>query len=62
MQGNEKIWLISLIALLAPGLRAGMNMPLRIAIAANALVILLYTIGDIRKLQSGQDDKTETQD
>ena len=49
----KKIWFISLCALLILATSFGLSVPLRVAIGANAIVILIDIIVRIRRLHNG---------
>lgn len=53
MRKND-FWLISLIALMVISACVGLNLPLRIALAANAAVVLIDVINQIRRIKNGR--------
>lgn len=55
--GEKNFWFITLCALLIISAYTGLNIFLRIAIGANAVIILAEVIKDIRRFNSGK--KTE---
>lgn len=54
---NKNFWFVSLCALLIISTYTGLNIFLRIAIAANAVVILAEVIGDIRRFINGRKEE-----
>lgn len=50
----KKIWIISLCALLIFATSFGLSVPLRVAIGANAILILVDVIRRIRRLHNGR--------
>ena len=50
---NSDFWFITLCALLVIGSVTGWNIPLRIAVMANALVVLLDVVKKIKVLKKG---------
>lgn len=55
---KKDFWFITLCVFLVIALFAGLNLPLRIAIAANALIIILNIISQIRGyLLAGRKEK-----
>ena len=53
----KKIWFISLCALLILAMSFGFSVPLRVAIGANAIVILIDIIRRIRRLHNGTEEE-----
>lgn len=53
MRKND-FWVISLIALIVISAVVGLNLPLRIALTANAVVVLIDVINRIRRIKNGR--------
>lgn len=56
MRKND-FWVISLIALMVISAVVGLNLPLRIALTANAVVVLIDIVNRIRRIKNGRDKK-----
>lgn len=54
---KNDFWVISLIALMVISAVVGLNLPLRIALTANAIVVLIDVINRIRRIKNGRDKK-----
>lgn len=53
MRKND-FWVISLIALIVISAVVGLNLPLRIALTANAVIVLIDVINRIRRIKNGR--------
>lgn len=53
MHKND-FWVISLIALIVISAVVGLNLPLRIALTANAVIVLIDVINRIRRIKNGR--------
>lgn len=53
MRKND-FWVISLIALTVISAVVGLNLPLRIALTANAVIVLIDVINRIRRIKNGR--------
>ena len=53
MRKND-FWVISLIALIVISAVVGLNLPLCIALTANAVVVLIDVINRIRRIKNGR--------
>lgn len=53
MHKND-FWVISLIALIVISAVIGLNLPLRIALTANAVIVLIDVINRIRRIKNGR--------
>ena len=58
MKNHEYLW-VSLCALLIVAVNVGMNIWLRIAIALNAVALLVHVIEKWRALRNGREDEAE---
>jgi len=56
---DKNFWFVSLCALLAIGSCTEWNIAIRIAVAANAIVVLLNVIRDARRLYYGNGKKKD---
>lgn len=53
MRKND-FWVISLVALIVLSTCIGLSLPLRIALTANAVIVLIDVINRIRRIKNGR--------
>lgn len=53
MRKND-FWVISLVALIVLSACIGLSLPLRIALAVNAVIVLIDVINRIRRIKNGR--------
>lgn len=54
--GKRHFWFISLIALMVVGAISNWNIPVRIAVAANAVIVLISVFAQIRSWRNGKEE------